>query len=143
MLLEAIFIFCLLCAIWVGIVFFIFQFPVPAGLVEALAAPPYDGKADLPDIAYEQELEVDESLPGEKRRDPFPEVARVLVLVEGALAPDVHVAGQQQQEEAAADHLMVIVPTATPSPRPVSLSTMSRSCCFAVAKPAMKIFSGK
>ncbi|HWC62169.1 MAG TPA: nitrate/sulfonate/bicarbonate ABC transporter ATP-binding protein [Rhizomicrobium sp.] len=34
-----------------------------AGLVEALAAPPYDGKADLPDIAYEQELEVDELFP--------------------------------------------------------------------------------
>ncbi|HEY1877436.1 MAG TPA: ATP-binding cassette domain-containing protein, partial [Rhizomicrobium sp.] len=31
-----------------------------AGLIEALAAPPYDGKADLPDVAYEQELEVDE-----------------------------------------------------------------------------------
>jgi NitT/TauT family transport system ATP-binding protein len=34
-----------------------------AGLVEALAAPPYSGKADLPDIAYEQELEVDELFP--------------------------------------------------------------------------------
>jgi NitT/TauT family transport system ATP-binding protein len=34
-----------------------------AGLVEALAAPPYDGKADLPDVAYEQELEVDELFP--------------------------------------------------------------------------------
>ena len=34
-----------------------------AGLIEALAAPPYDGKADLPDIAYEQELEVDELFP--------------------------------------------------------------------------------
>jgi NitT/TauT family transport system ATP-binding protein len=34
-----------------------------AGLVEALSAQPYDGKADLPDIAYEQELEVDELFP--------------------------------------------------------------------------------
>ena len=34
-----------------------------AGLIEALAAMPYDGKADLPDIAYEQELEVDELFP--------------------------------------------------------------------------------
>jgi NitT/TauT family transport system ATP-binding protein len=34
-----------------------------AGLIEALAAPPYGGKADLPDIAYEQELEVDELFP--------------------------------------------------------------------------------
>jgi NitT/TauT family transport system ATP-binding protein len=34
-----------------------------SGLVEALAAQPYDGKADLPDIAYEQELEVDELFP--------------------------------------------------------------------------------
>ncbi|MGH6829312.1 MAG: AAA-associated domain-containing protein [Rhizomicrobium sp.] len=34
-----------------------------AGLIEALAAGPYDGKADLPDIAYEQELEVDELFP--------------------------------------------------------------------------------
>ena len=34
-----------------------------AGLVEALAAAPYNGKADLPDIAYEQELEVDELFP--------------------------------------------------------------------------------
>jgi NitT/TauT family transport system ATP-binding protein len=34
-----------------------------AGLVEALAAAKYDGKADLPDIAYEQELEVDELFP--------------------------------------------------------------------------------
>src|SRR5690349_5040356 len=31
-----------------------------SGLIEALAAAPYEGKADLPDIAYEQELEVDE-----------------------------------------------------------------------------------
>ncbi len=34
-----------------------------AGLIEALSAAPYDGKADLPDIAYEQELEVDELFP--------------------------------------------------------------------------------
>jgi NitT/TauT family transport system ATP-binding protein len=34
-----------------------------AGLIEALAAAPYDGKADLPDIAYDQELEVDELFP--------------------------------------------------------------------------------
>jgi NitT/TauT family transport system ATP-binding protein len=34
-----------------------------AGLIEALAAPPYGGKADLPDVAYEQELEVDELFP--------------------------------------------------------------------------------
>ncbi|MFO1248343.1 MAG: nitrate/sulfonate/bicarbonate ABC transporter ATP-binding protein [Alphaproteobacteria bacterium] len=34
-----------------------------SGLIEALSAPPYDGKADLPDIAYEQELEVDELFP--------------------------------------------------------------------------------
>jgi NitT/TauT family transport system ATP-binding protein len=34
-----------------------------SGLIEALAAPPYNGKADLPDIAYEQELEVDELFP--------------------------------------------------------------------------------
>src|SRR6202522_105034 len=34
-----------------------------SGLIEALAAPPYSGKADLPDIAYEQELEVDELFP--------------------------------------------------------------------------------
>jgi NitT/TauT family transport system ATP-binding protein len=34
-----------------------------SGLIEALAAAPYNGKADLPDIAYEQELEVDELFP--------------------------------------------------------------------------------
>ncbi|HET7086941.1 MAG TPA: nitrate/sulfonate/bicarbonate ABC transporter ATP-binding protein [Rhizomicrobium sp.] len=34
-----------------------------SGLIEALAALPYNGKADLPDIAYEQELEVDELFP--------------------------------------------------------------------------------
>ena len=34
-----------------------------SGLIEALAAPQYDGKADLPDVAYEQELEVDELFP--------------------------------------------------------------------------------
>ena len=34
-----------------------------SGLIEALSAAPYDGKADLPDIAYEQELEVDELFP--------------------------------------------------------------------------------
>jgi NitT/TauT family transport system ATP-binding protein len=34
-----------------------------SGLIEALAAAPYSGKADLPDIAYEQELEVDELFP--------------------------------------------------------------------------------
>ena len=34
-----------------------------SGLIEALTAAPYEGKADLPDIAYEQELEVDELFP--------------------------------------------------------------------------------
>ncbi|HEX4271429.1 MAG TPA: nitrate/sulfonate/bicarbonate ABC transporter ATP-binding protein [Rhizomicrobium sp.] len=34
-----------------------------SGLIEALAAAPYEGKADLPDVAYEQELEVDELFP--------------------------------------------------------------------------------
>ena len=34
-----------------------------SGLIEALSAAPYNGKADLPDIAYEQELEVDELFP--------------------------------------------------------------------------------
>jgi NitT/TauT family transport system ATP-binding protein len=34
-----------------------------SGLIEALAAAPYEGNADLPDIAYEQELEVDELFP--------------------------------------------------------------------------------
>jgi NitT/TauT family transport system ATP-binding protein len=34
-----------------------------SGLIEALAAPRYEGKADLPDIASEQELEVDELFP--------------------------------------------------------------------------------
>ena len=34
-----------------------------SGLIEALAAPPYGGKADLPDVAYEQELAVDELFP--------------------------------------------------------------------------------
>ena len=34
-----------------------------SGLIEALAAAPYNGKADLPDVAYEQELEVDELFP--------------------------------------------------------------------------------
>jgi NitT/TauT family transport system ATP-binding protein len=33
------------------------------GLVEAVSAPPYDGKADLPVIAEEQHLEVDELFP--------------------------------------------------------------------------------
>jgi NitT/TauT family transport system ATP-binding protein len=34
-----------------------------SGLIEALSVAPYNGKADLPDIAYEQELEVDELFP--------------------------------------------------------------------------------
>jgi NitT/TauT family transport system ATP-binding protein len=34
-----------------------------AGLIEALAAAPYNGKADLPDIASELQLEVDELFP--------------------------------------------------------------------------------
>jgi NitT/TauT family transport system ATP-binding protein len=34
-----------------------------AGLAEALAAAPYDGKADLPEIASELQLEVDELFP--------------------------------------------------------------------------------
>ncbi|HSZ74795.1 MAG TPA: nitrate/sulfonate/bicarbonate ABC transporter ATP-binding protein [Rhizomicrobium sp.] len=34
-----------------------------AGLIETLAAAPYNGKADLPDIAFEQQLEVDELFP--------------------------------------------------------------------------------
>jgi NitT/TauT family transport system ATP-binding protein len=34
-----------------------------SGLAEALVAPPYDGKADLPEIASELQLEVDELFP--------------------------------------------------------------------------------
>jgi NitT/TauT family transport system ATP-binding protein len=34
-----------------------------AGLIEAVAAMPYDGKADLPDIASDLQLEVDELFP--------------------------------------------------------------------------------
>jgi NitT/TauT family transport system ATP-binding protein len=34
-----------------------------AGLIEAVAAPPYEGKADLPDIAGDQQLEIDELFP--------------------------------------------------------------------------------
>lgn len=34
-----------------------------SGFIEALMAAPYKGKADLPDIAYEQEMEVDELYP--------------------------------------------------------------------------------
>jgi NitT/TauT family transport system ATP-binding protein len=34
-----------------------------AGLMEALAAPPYNGKADLPDIAAELQMEIDELFP--------------------------------------------------------------------------------
>ncbi len=34
-----------------------------AGLIETVAAPPYDGKADLPDIARSLQLEVDELFP--------------------------------------------------------------------------------
>ena len=34
-----------------------------SGLIEAVLGAPYDGKADLPDIAYEQELEIDELFP--------------------------------------------------------------------------------
>jgi NitT/TauT family transport system ATP-binding protein len=34
-----------------------------SGLIEALAAPPYEGKADLPDIASDLQLEVDELFP--------------------------------------------------------------------------------
>jgi len=34
-----------------------------AGLIEALAKPEYDGKADLPDIAYDVQLEIDELFP--------------------------------------------------------------------------------
>ncbi len=34
-----------------------------AGLIETLAGAPYNGKADLPDIASEQQLEVDELFP--------------------------------------------------------------------------------
>ena len=34
-----------------------------AGLIEAVAAPPYSGKADLPDIASDIQLEVDELFP--------------------------------------------------------------------------------
>ena len=35
-----------------------------SGLIEALAAAPYDGKADLPDIAYEQETGSGRTVPG-------------------------------------------------------------------------------
>jgi NitT/TauT family transport system ATP-binding protein len=34
-----------------------------AGLIEAVAAPPYNGKADLPDIASDLQLEIDELFP--------------------------------------------------------------------------------
>ncbi len=34
-----------------------------AGLIETVAAPPYDGKADLPEIARTLQLEIDDLFP--------------------------------------------------------------------------------
>ena len=39
-----------------------------AGMLEEIAAPPYNGKADLPHLANSLQLEIDESVPA--RRDP-------------------------------------------------------------------------
>jgi NitT/TauT family transport system ATP-binding protein len=63
-----------------------------AGLIEALAAPPYDGKADLPALAGSLQLEADELLPlGEAMQ-----TLRLALLEEG----DIHLtdAGRQFAE---------------------------------------------
>jgi NitT/TauT family transport system ATP-binding protein len=84
-----------------------------AGLLEALAAQPYDGKADLPDIAGELQLELDEFLP----------IAEVLQLTRFADMADGDIrltdagrayveAGNDGRKKLWAQHLVSYVPIA-------------------------------
>jgi NitT/TauT family transport system ATP-binding protein len=86
---------------------------VMAGLIETVAAPPYDGKADLPEIARTLQLEVDELFP----------VAEILQylgfaeITEGdmALSADARNFAEldtQSRKKIFAEHLLASVPLA-------------------------------
>lgn len=84
-----------------------------AGLIETVAAPPYDGKADLPDIARTLQLEVDELF-------PVAEVLQYLGLAElkegdiqlSADALNFAELGPQPRKIMFAQHLLTYVPLA-------------------------------
>lgn len=84
-----------------------------AGLIETVAAPPYDGKADLPDIARTLQLEVDELF-------PVAEVLQYLGLAEikegdiqlSADARNFAELGPQPRKIMFAQHLLASVPLA-------------------------------
>jgi NitT/TauT family transport system ATP-binding protein len=84
-----------------------------AGLIETVAAPPYDGKADLPDIARTLQLEVDELF-------PVAEILQYLGLAElkegdiqlSAEARNFAELGPQPRKIMFAQHLLASVPLA-------------------------------
>jgi NitT/TauT family transport system ATP-binding protein len=84
-----------------------------AGLIETLAAPPYDGKADLPEIARSLHLEVDDLFPVAEMMQHF-EFAElregdILLTSAGKLFAEY---GTQERKQLFAEHLLKHVPLA-------------------------------
>jgi len=84
-----------------------------AGLIETVAAPPYDGKADLPEIARTLQLEIDELFPVAEPLHylGFAEIKEGDILL-GAAACHFAELETQPRKEIFAHHLLASVPLA-------------------------------
>jgi NitT/TauT family transport system ATP-binding protein len=84
-----------------------------AGLMETVAAPPYDGKADLPEIARTLQLEVDELFPVAEVLQylGFAEIKEGDIMLSAA-ARDFAELDTQARKKIFAEHLLASVPLA-------------------------------
>ena len=84
-----------------------------AGLMEALAAPPYDGKADLPDIAGTLQMEIDELFPAAETLQllRFAEIEAGDITLTPA-GKKFAEAGVDARKKLFGDHLLAYVPLA-------------------------------
>jgi NitT/TauT family transport system ATP-binding protein len=86
---------------------------VMAGLIETVAAPPYDGKADLPEIARTLQLEIDELFPVAEILQylGFAEIKEGDILLSSAARSFADL-DTQSRKRMFADHLLASVPLA-------------------------------
>jgi NitT/TauT family transport system ATP-binding protein len=84
-----------------------------AGLIETVAAPPYDGKADLPEIARTLQLEIDELFPVAEVLHylSFAEIKEGDILL-GAVARSFADLDTQTRKKIFAEHFLASVPLA-------------------------------
>lgn len=86
---------------------------VIAGLIETVAAPPYDGKADLPELARTLQLEIDELFPVAEllHHLDFAEIKEGDILLGGAARGFADL-DTQTRKKIFAEHLLASVPLA-------------------------------